>query len=212
MKNNLTVLIPCLNEAKTISDVLSRLIRFLPNISIIVIDNGSHDGSIEIIKRFNVALVQEPLKGKANAIRKGLQFVNTEFTLLLDADDEYYITSIVPLIEQLSRSESNSMIIGNRLKNRMLFRSRIANFLIRTCLYLRYHKMIPDCLTGLRIVPTQLLKLITSHGFELETELNILCLRKNLNIIPVDIYYSPRVYGKKIKSTDMIKLLKVVYQ
>lgn len=208
----LTVLIPCLNEVKTISDVLSRLIRFYPNLNIVVIDNGSNDGSVEIIKKFNVTLIHEPIRGKTRAIKAGLKYITSEFVLLLDSDDEYDILSIGPLVEQLQVSTPNSMIIGNRLKNRMLLSSRVANFVIRTCLYIRYHEVIPDCLTGLRIVPTSLLKLVTSHGFELETELNVLCLRNNFKIVPVDISYFPRTYGKKIKSTDMIRLLKVAYQ
>lgn len=205
--DNVTFLIPCLNEAKTIGTVISQLVSKYPNTCIIVVDNGSDDGSQEIVRNSAVKLLIAPSRGKANAIRCALQHINTQYVLLLDADNEYSIDSI----EYLLRFELNEniMIVGMRSKHNMLIRSKLANYIISRLTYIRSGYYVYDCLTGLRLVPLKLLKQIKSSGFELETELNLIALSNHMNIVSVQIEYQPRTEGKKIKFMDMFKLLKV---
>lgn len=208
--SNITVLIPCLNEAKTIYSVINDIKKHYPYLPLIVVDNGSTDGTIEIVESTGIKLIHEARKGKALAIKAALPYINSEFVFLMDADNEYKIESMQYLMkEDVNR---HTMIIGVRPKSKMLLRSRLANNLIKFCLYLRYKRTILDCLTGMRIVPTGLLHHVKSHGFELETELNLLCIYNNIQIIATPIQYEPRIIGKKIKLLDMFKLLKVAIQ
>lgn len=205
---NLTIVIPCLNEVDTIGKVINDINLYYPKLPIIVVDNGSDDGSQLIVSKTNALLIEEPRKGKTNAVRAALKHITTEYVLLIDADDEYKAIYVSKLLDVL---QPNSMIIGVRPTHMMMLSSLIANFVIQTSLFIRYHKVISDCLTGMRIIPTKLLELVNSTHFELETELNKLCLEHDYKIIPVNIRYVPRTVGKKIKPIDMVKLLKVAF-
>lgn len=207
---DLTILIPCLNEAKTIGDVIYELQALYPEIPLFIVDNGSSDGSQQIIQSTNANLLIAEKKGKANAIKYALDHINTRYVLLLDADNEYSISSIQHLLR--FKFNPNMMILGMRCKSNMLLRSKLANYVISMLTYLRCRRFVHDCLTGLRIVPYNLLRQVKSQGFEIETELNILALSLNMNIVSVDIDYTPRIEGKKIKFVDMFKLLRVAFQ
>ena len=202
--NNFTILIPCYNEARTIGTLLNQLIKLYPEIPVVVIDNNSTDSSLSIIQSFKVAVVQEITLGKARAVRAGLTVVQTPYVILLDADLEYDAEYISVL---MSNVVVYGMYVGVRPKKLMLWSSRLANSIIRFILWLRFKKNINDCLSGLRIVPTEILRMSTSHGFELETELNKLCLKRELDIYSISVKYTPRIIGKKIKPRDMLKLM-----
>lgn len=201
-----TILIPCLNEAKTIYFVVNQVVTAFPNIPVIVVDNGSTDGSIEIIKKTKVFLILEKQPGKANAIKAALPFIKTSHTILIDADNEYRIDCIQNLLNHEYLNET--MVVGVRPISKLLLRSKLANRLIQVSFYLRFRYWVPDCLSGLRIVPTYLLGKMKSTGFEMETELNKMCLVDNFKILSVPIDYEPRTVGKKIKAWDMFKLMK----
>lgn len=209
MENSFTILIPCYNEAAYIGLVIKQLLISYPNILIIVVDNDSNDGSANIIKKFPVLYLKELKKGKGYAIRLGLKFVTTEYVVLHDADNEYEISHISKLLQTQSTNNKLLMRVGVRSRKKMMFSSILANLVIKILLYGRYGKLISDCLSGMRIVPTYILKKCKSAGFEIETEINKLCLMHKIPIQEVPIDYYPRVVGKKIKFLDIFSLIKM---
>ena len=202
-----TILIPCYNEAPTIGVVLENLTRAYPHIEIIVVDNNSNDGSAEIIKSFPVTYLKERLRGKGYAIQRGLGSILTGSVILHDADNEYDALSIKTLID--SAGNKPGMVIGVRPRSNLLFSSKLANAVIKLMLHLKHKQKINDCLTGMRIVPLAILKQCSSLGFELETEINKLCLKSNIPIVEVPIIYNSRIIGKKIKFWDMFRLIRM---
>ncbi len=202
-----TILIPCYNEAPTIGLVLENLTRSYPYIEIIVVDNNSNDGSAEIIKSFPVTYLLEKYRGKGNAIRRGIGSVLTDFVILHDADNEYNANSIKLMTNH--SLDYPQMIIGVRPKANLFMSSKLANSLIRLILHLKYGTKINDCLTGTRIVPTSILKECSSIGFEIETEINKLCLKSDVPITEIPIIYNPRTVGKKIKFWDLFRLVRM---
>lgn len=202
--NNFTILIPCYNEAKTIGTLLNQLLKLYPEVPVVVIDNSSTDNSLSIIQNFKVIVIQERTIGKAHAVRAGLTVVQTPYVILLDADLEYDTEYISAL---MSNVVMHGMYVGVRPKKLMLWSSRLANSIIRFIFWVRFRQNINDCLSGLRIVPTEILRMATSNGFELETELNKLCLKHKLDIHFISVKYIPRIIGKKIKPRDMFKLI-----
>lgn len=202
-----TIIIPCYNEEKTIKLVLDEIQRNY-NFQIIVVDNGSTDGSKDIITSYkNIDYIYANLKGKGNAILAAIPHVKHDTVILIDADNEYPADQIQLLISEITNKKQ--MLIGVRPKDKMLKSSLIANFLIQLILKLKYKQHIEDCLTGLRIIPTKILSQLKSKDFSVETELNIRCLKNNILIKNVPIEYTPRIIGKKIKFHDMFSLVKV---
>lgn len=202
-----TILIPCYNEAATIGVVLENIMRTYPFVEVIVVDNNSSDGSAEIIRLFPVTYLMEKSRGKGHAIRRGLGSVLTDYVILHDADNEYDAASIQNLMNQ--ELDTISMVIGIRPKINLLMSSKLANAAIRLMLNFKYKRKINDCLTGMRIVSTLMLKQCISSGFEIETEITKLCLKSKIPIIEVPINYQPRIKGKKIKFLDIFRLVRM---
>lgn len=199
-----SILIACYNEQDTIGSVLEYLVTHYSQIPIIVVDNGSTDDSARIIKSYPVHYVYEVAKGKGNAIRAGIKHITTLNVILIDADNEYDPAGIKSLLNYSYHMKLAT--VGVRSANCMLIRSRLANFLIRVILWMRFNVWIKDCLSGLRLVPASILKETTATGFAIETEINKLCLQQQIPINEVPIDYKPRTIGKKIKARDMVHL------
>ncbi|HYM93869.1 MAG TPA: glycosyltransferase [Chitinophagaceae bacterium] len=114
----LSILIPCLNEAASIGACLEKATSFLStnNIDgeIIVVDNGSEDGSAAIAKQYKVVIVSEPQKGYGNAINSGINKSAGKYIIMGDADDSYDFSAIMPFLTLLR--QGYDIVIGNRFK------------------------------------------------------------------------------------------------
>lgn len=198
------ILIPCLNEEKTIAKVVEEFRRELPEAEVWVGDNNSSDRTAEIAQASGARVLREPRQGKGYIMRKLLKEVKADYYLMVDGDDTYLSGDAKKLLDPVRRGECD-MCIGSRLKNFQpgafggfhLF----GNKLIRMLTY-RLHKVnIPDMLTGYRAFNRRTvdrIKLIMS-GFEIETEINIKGVRQGLRINSVDIAYRQRPAGSKSK-------------
>lgn len=199
-----SILIACYNEQDTIGTVLEYLITHYKQVPIIVVDNGSTDNSANIIHNYPVHYIYEASKGKGNALRAGIKYITTSKVILIDADNEYDARDIKTLLNY--SNDQLVMHVGIRPSSRMLIRSKLANFLIRVVFWIRFNVWIKDCLSGLRILPINILKETTATGFAIETEINKICLQQKVLINEVPINYKPRIIGKKIKAKDMFYL------
>jgi glycosyltransferase involved in cell wall biosynthesis len=118
----LTILMPCLNEAETIGKCIERAKKLLSehNIDgeILVADNGSTDGSQEIAKSLGARVVHCPTRGYGAAIMCGIEHAEGKFILLGDSDDSYHFDEAFPLIEKLR--EGYDVCMGTRLKGKIM--------------------------------------------------------------------------------------------
>jgi len=114
----LTILMPCLNEAETIEACIRKSKIFLEknNIDgeILISDNGSTDGSIEIAKSGGVRVVHAPEKGYGNALRYGCENAYGKYVIMGDADDSYNFLELMPFVDKLR--EGYDLVMGNRFK------------------------------------------------------------------------------------------------
>lgn len=114
----LTVLLPCLNEARTVGDCIAEASAALINLNIpseiLVADNGSNDGSGAIAERAGARVVKVPDPGYGCAIRAGVAASEGEFIVIADCDGSYDLSDISPLFERLQAK--SGMIVGNRLR------------------------------------------------------------------------------------------------
>lgn len=113
-----SVVIPCLNEAKTLGPCIEKAFKAFRESGIrgevVVADNGSTDGSIEIANRLGARVVHATLKGYGNALRKGIQEAQSEFVVIGDADGTYDFGDVPRFVEK--RREGYEIVMGNRFK------------------------------------------------------------------------------------------------
>ncbi len=114
----LTVVIPCLNEAETVATCVSKAVRFIEQSGIdgevVVADNGSSDGSRELAADAGARVVPVSEKGYGNALMGGILAARGEYVIMGDADDSYDFTNLMPFIEELRKGAE--LVMGNRFK------------------------------------------------------------------------------------------------
>ena len=114
----LTILMPCLNEAETLEVCIKKAFHFLEEYhvdgEVLIADNGSTDGSQEIAKRCGARLVHVPVKGYGAALIGGCDAAYGKYVIMGDADDSYYFLHLMPFLEKLR--EGYELVMGNRFK------------------------------------------------------------------------------------------------
>ncbi|MCX7779043.1 MAG: glycosyltransferase family 2 protein [Patescibacteria group bacterium] len=207
--NNLkiSVVLPCLNEEKTIGVCLEKIKKAFEKYhldgEIIVVDNGSTDRSGEIAKNLGAIVVFEPKRGYGNAYHRGIAMAKGDFIIIGDADNTYDFGEIDKFIGPLK--EGYDLVIGNRFsglmkKRAMGFWSRIGNPILSSLLRLFFRTKIHDAHCGMRaFTRTAYDKLnLQTTGMEYASEMIVKAIWQNLKIKEVPITYYPRVGESKL--------------
>src|SRR5262245_16134408 len=117
-----SVVIPCLNEAETLGRCIDSAIEGLRVAGvygeIVVVDNGSTDGSQEIARRHGARVVDESVKGYGSALKRGCDEALAPFIIMGDADESYDFSQIEPFVEELQRGAD--LVMGTRIKGSIL--------------------------------------------------------------------------------------------
>jgi hypothetical protein len=222
----LTVLVPVYNERDTIDELLRRVTEAPYDKQIVVIDDGSTDGTIEVLERWEdypgVEIVEHVInRGKGAAIRTGLELARGRFTIIQDADLEYDPQEYRLLLEPLLAGQAQ-VVYGSRylkpgqqaLQGSWLFRRGVA--LLNLCVRLLYRTKLTDEATCYKVFPTWALKAmdLQCERFEFCPEVTAKTCRLGLSILEVPITYSPRTnqQGKKIRWTDGLQALAVLWK
>ncbi|VUD40307.1 putative glycosyltransferase [Thalassocella blandensis] len=111
-----SILMPCLNEAKTLPICIEKAITFLKNNNlsgeVIVADNGSTDGSIDIAKKMGARVVDIKVKGYGAALRGGIEAAVGKFVIMADSDDSYDFSMLESFVDELRKG--SDLVMGNR--------------------------------------------------------------------------------------------------
>lgn len=217
--DKIAVLIPCYNEAKTIKKVIEDFKKDLPDATIYVYDNNSTDNTDIIAKEAGAIVRYERKQGKGNVIKRMFREIDAECYIMTDGDDTYPSKSAKKMAD-LVLNENVDMVIGDRLsstyftENKRLFHN-FGNILVRTLINFIYKSNIRDVMTGYRAFSYQFVKTfpILSKGFEIETEMTIHSLDKDLSTKNVVIEYQDRPEGSESKLntySDGFKVLKTI--
>ena len=182
------VLIPCYNEAATIGKVVRDFRRVLPEAVIYVYDNNSTDGTAEIAKQAGAVVRHEYQQGKGNVIRRMFREINADCYIITDGDDTYPAESAPEMVERVICHQAD-MVVGDRLsstyyrENKRAFHS-FGNDLVRDSINRLFRTNIRDIMTGYRAFSYQFVKTfpVLSRGFEIETEMTIHAVDKNMQI------------------------------
>lgn len=222
MKEKIAVLIPCYNEGMTIAQVVSDFRRVLPDASVYVYDNNSTDNTAEEARRAGAVVRQEYRQGKGNVVRSMFRDIEADCYIMADGDDTYPAES-APRMAELVLSGKADMVVGDRLsstyfeENKRPFHNS-GNRMVCDAINIFWGKVhIRDVMTGYRAFSPFFVKSfpVLSQGFEIETEMTIHALDKNLLIQNVPVEYRDRPQGSVSKLhtfRDGIRVLLTIFR
>ena len=215
----IAVLIPCFNEAKSIAKVVGDYRAALPEAEIYVYDNNSTDGTDELARVAGATVRYERRQGKGNVIRTMFREIEADAYLMIDGDDTYPAENARAMAD-LVLEKKVDMVVGDRLSSTYFTQNKrpfhnLGNRLVRGLVNRIFHGNIADLMTGYRAFSYQFVKSfpVLSKGFEIETEMSIHALDKNLSIVSVPVAYRDRADGSVSKLntySDGLKVLRTV--
>lgn len=217
--DKIAVLIPCYNESNTISKVVKDFKRVLPEAVVYVYDNNSTDGTDKIAEQAGAIVRYEHRQGKGNVIRRMFREVDAQCYIMTDGDDTYPAESAGKMVD-LVLKKNVDMVVGDRLsstyfkENKRPFHN-MGNSLVRKSINVLFKNDIKDIMTGLRAFSFEFVKTfpVLSKGFEIETEMSIHAVEKNMYVENVIIDYRDRPEGSESKLntySDGMKVLKTI--
>lgn len=203
--DKIAVLIPCYNEAITIGKVVRDFKAVLPEATIYVYDNNSSDGTDEIAREAGAVVRYEHQQGKGNVIRRMFSEIDAECYLMVDGDDTYPADAAREMVDKIFEDRAD-MIVGDRLsstyfeENKRPFHN-FGNAIVRWSINRLFKNDIKDIMTGYRAFSYRFVKTfpILSKGFEIETEMSIHAVDKNMFVENVIIDYRDRPEGSESK-------------
>jgi glycosyltransferase (TIGR04182 family) len=198
------VIIPTLNEEKTVGKVVRDFRKELPKTSIIVFDGNSKDRTRDMAKKAGGKVILQKTKGKGNAIQEIFSRIKSDIYILVDGDDTYPASDVHKLIKPVLRKEAD-MTVGNRLdqreKDSLSLLHLFGNRIITSTLNRAFNVKLRDVLSGYRVISRKVAEdlILLSKGFEIETELTIKTLIENYRIKEIPIRYRARPKGSEAK-------------
>lgn len=210
----LTVIIPVFNEVKTIQEIIARVQATGLADEILAIDDGSTDGSRDLLAKINEdgkvkVIYHERNQGKGKAVRTGIQNANGDLIIIQDADLEYdpreYPNLLKPIQEDIADVVYGSRFLGAG-RRPALFWNMVANKILTLVTNILYNNILTDMETGYKLFRREIVQNMTLHarGFDFEPEFTAKILKSKVRIYEVPITFNPRDYseGKKIKMRD----------
>ena len=207
----LSIIVPVYNEVKTIRDIIEKLKTLAIDKEIIVVNDGSTDGTQRILQGLSDASVRivhhSSNRGKGAAVRTGLGQSRGEFVIIQDADLEYDPKDYFLLLEAMML-EQVDLVLGVRFTERYhgLLLPKLGNRLLTFLMNSLYGARLNDVMTCYKLFRRSTFDTlnIESCGFDIEIEFMAKALKKKLRIKEIPVSYEPRNYsqGKRIRIRD----------
>ena len=217
--DKIAVLIPCYNEEITIYKVVSDFRRVLPEAVVYVYDNNSKDRTVEEALRAGAVVRREYKQGKGNVIRRMFREIDAQCYVMTDGDDTYPAED-APEMVRMVLERGSDMVVGDRLSSTYFTENKrpfhnFGNSLVRKMINVIFHTDIKDIMTGYRAFSYSFVKSfpVISKGFEIETEMSIHAVDKNMLVENVVIGYRDRPQGSESKLntiSDGTKVLRTI--
>lgn len=218
-KPDVAILVPCYNEEVTIGKVVSDFRRVLPDATVYVFDNNSTDRTAQIAREKGAVVIKEPRQGKGHVVRAMFTQVDADIYVMVDGDDTYPAEAAVDMVNKVA--EGYDMVVGDRLsstyfeENKRPFHNT-GNRMVRAFINWFFHAHVHDIMTGYRAFSYSFAKTYPclSRGFEIETEMTIYALDKDVRIFEMPIQYRDRPEGSESKLNtvgDGIKVLGTIF-
>ena len=214
--DHIAVLIPCYNESQTIAQVVRDFRAALPEAAIYVYDNNSTDGSAELARQAGAIVRNEYKQGKGNVIRRMFREVDAQCYLMVDGDNTYP-ADCAPEMVRLVLERQADMVVGDRLSSTYFTQNKrpfhnSGNTMVRFFVNRLFGSNIRDIMTGYRAFSYPFVKTypVLAKGFEIETEMTIHAVDKNMQVENVVVEYRDRPQGSVSKLNTVSDGLRVL--
>lgn len=217
--DKIAVLIPCYNEEKTIGKVVSDFKAVLPEAVIYVYDNRSTDNTAKIAAQAGAVVRREYVQGKGNVIRRMFREIDAQCYIMADGDDTYP-AEFAPEMAKLVLEKKVDMVVGDRLSSTYFTENKrpfhnFGNSIVRKSINALFGSDIKDVMTGYRAFGYNFVKTypVLSHGFEIETDMTIHAVDKDMLVENVIIDYRDRPDGSESKLntySDGFKVMRTI--
>jgi glycosyltransferase involved in cell wall biosynthesis len=209
---NYSLIIPIYNEEKTLKELLNQLEKYIHEIEIIIINDGSTDKTKYILdQQDKLKIINNPYnKGKGYSLISGIKLAANENIILMDGDLEIDMKCI-PEIIQKYEIELDAIVVGSRWKKEsitsgMTYIHNLGNYLINFLFNFLYNTNLNDVLCCVKVINKKLLMSLnlSSHAFSIEIEIMSKLALLNKSIFEVDVIYNRRKKneGKKLRISD----------
>jgi glycosyltransferase (TIGR04182 family) len=203
MKDNVCILIPTLNEGKTIRDLVTRF-KKLGYGEVLVIDGNSADDTVSEAKAAGARVIVQDGQGKGTAIQQAFAVIDKDITVMVDGDGTYLPEEVEKLVEPIASGKADH-VMGNRFayyeKGAFTFLNLFGNKILNKVFNIDYKVKLDDILTGYRAFDKKAIKMmdLNQSGFGIEVELTVESIKKDLKIVEVPISYRARASGAPTK-------------
>lgn len=201
----ISILLPCYNEALTISKTVTDFRTALPEATVYVFDNASTDNSAYLAKSAGATVIPVKQRGKGNVVRVMFREVDADIYVMADADDTYPAEEVNKLIAPIQANKAD-MVSGDRLSSTYYIENKrlghnFGNALVCWLIRFLWNCNVSDVMTGYRAFSRRFVKTcpVLSTGFEIETEITLHAFDKRLRIQEVPITYRDRPVGSESK-------------
>jgi glycosyltransferase involved in cell wall biosynthesis len=216
-------LVPAYNEASTIVDVLDRVSDLEFDKQIVVVDDGSTDGTGDLVERWRdgrdgVVLLRKKNGGKGSAVRAAIPHAEGDIVVIQDADLEYDPADVPALIEPIERGVADvvfgSRLSGGRPQRAYLFWHLLGNRFLSLLTNVLFNTTLSDMETGYKAFRIEVLRSLDlrQNDFGIEAEITAKICKRKLRVYELPIAYYGRTYaeGKKITWKDGFKAIRVL--
>jgi glycosyltransferase involved in cell wall biosynthesis len=216
-------LVPAYNEAATIVELLDRVSQLELEKQIVVVDDGSTDGTGELIEKWrsgreDVVFLRQENRGKGAAVRAAIPHADGEICVIQDADLEYDPADVPALIEPIVRGSADvvfgSRLSGGRPQRVYMFWHLVGNRFLSMLTNVLYNTTLSDMETGYKAFRTEILRSLDlrQNDFGIEPEITAKICKRKLRVYELPIAYYGRTYaeGKKITWRDGLKAIRVL--
>ncbi|HOW96581.1 MAG TPA: glycosyltransferase family 2 protein [Kiritimatiellia bacterium] len=210
-QTGISVVIPCLDEQAGIGAVVRDALRGIRDSGlpgeVLVVDNGSTDGSADIAQQAGARVVREPVRGYGAALRRGMAEAQQAFLVMGDGDRSYDLADIPRLVEPLWRNEAD-LVMGDRMRDirpgaMPWLHRRLGNPLFSLLVRVLFrNNTVHDVHCGLRAIRKESYTALqcATTGMEFASEMVVRAFRAKLRIQEIAVVYHPRVGVSKLRS------------
>ncbi len=215
MRDNVCILIPTLNEGRTIGSLV-KAYRELGFGDVLVIDGHSSDNTVAEATAAGARVILQSGAGKGMAVQQAFNMIDKEITVMVDGDGTYLPGEVDRLIEPVANGLADQAM-GNRFANygkgAFTRLNHLGNKLLNWLFNITYHVRYNDILTGYRAFNRKTMRMmnLNQSGFGIETELTVECIKKDLRICEVPITYLARQSDSPTKLNPLGDGVKIGY-